>query len=148
MACPMLTSSENLCSLACKEMVLDTQQACKASPLEGRGQHFGCVEGLGASLCVLSSLTCQCSWLQHLRTLFEEDPQLRDTQIKNRCLPAMGDQWIGLLMQQGKSREDSLLRKDPEPSFQGSSELNYAGMDRTVALQSNRDWPCICQGSG
>lgn len=51
----------------------------------------------------------------------------------------MGHQCVGLLAQQGKSREDGLLGKDPRPSFQGSSKLNCAGTDRTVALQSNRE---------
>lgn len=135
----MLTSSESLCSLACKEIVLDTEQVCKASSLEGReSQHFGCLEGIGAALSVLSPLICHCYWLQHLQALLEEDHQLRDTWIKNCCLPGMGDQCAGLLVQQGKSREDSLLGKDPRPSFQGSSNLNSA-TDRTVALQSNRE---------
>lgn len=71
-----------------------------------------------------------------LQTLLEEDHQLRDTQIKNCCQLGMGDQCAGLLVQQSKSREDSLLGKDPRPSFQGSSELNSAGADRTVAFKA------------
>lgn len=88
---------------------------------------------------MLSSLTCQCYWLQQLQTLLEEDHQLRDTWIKNCCLPGMGDQFVGLLVQQGKSREDGLLGKDPRPSIQGSSKLNCTGTYRTVALQINRE---------
>lgn len=137
---PMLTSSESLHSLACKEIVLDTEQVCKAGSLEGReSQHFGCLEGLGVSLSVLDSLRCQPYWLHHLQTLLEEDHQLRDTWIKNCCLPGMGDQCIGLLVQQSKSREGSLLGKDPRPSFQGSNELNSAATDRTVAFKATEE---------
>lgn len=80
----MLTSSESLCSLAFKEIVLDTEQVCKASSLEGReGQHFGSLEVL------LSPCTCQCYWLQNLQIFSEENHQLRDTWIKNCCLPGI-----------------------------------------------------------
>lgn len=60
----------------------------------------------------------------------------------------MGGGCIGLLVQQGKSREESFLGKGPVPGLEGHRQAEPHGCQQNYVLAEQQGaWPCIQQGS-